>query len=181
MLSTASPSFLPRVPLMKPRTVWACQLVAVMISSRVAPAGRRSNSSTAAFLLPSRVVGVSSLTFGAWRDTSRLWRRLGAQALDRLPNPHHSAAAVGELLHRLQVVEGRDPGEAVPCVGQGAQGPSGGEVGQWKRLVKLLLRLRVLTDADGMVLANLCQAWSTLVKAQVKMNETGLLLKTPSG
>jgi len=47
--------------------------------------------------------------------------------------------------------------------------------------VKLLLRLRVLTDADGMVLANLCQAWSTLVKAQVKMNETGLLLKTPSG
>lgn len=115
------------------------------------------------------------------RDTSRLWRRLGAQALDRLPDPRHSAAAVGELLHRLQVVEGRDPGEAVPCVGQGAQGPSGGEVGQWKRLVKLLLRLRVLTDADGMVLANLCQAWSTLVKAQVKMNETGLLLKTPSG
>ena len=51
----------------------------------------------------------------------------------------------------------------------------------WKRLVKLLLRLRILTDADGMVLANLCQAWSTLVKAQVKMNETGLLLKTPSG
>jgi P27 family predicted phage terminase small subunit len=52
---------------------------------------------------------------------------------------------------------------------------------EWKRLVKLLLRLRILTDADGMVLANLCQAWSTLVKAQVKMNETGLLLKTPSG
>ena len=32
-----------------------------------------------------------------------------------------------------------------------------------------------------MVLVNLCQAWSTLVKAQVKLNETGLLLKTPSG
>jgi P27 family predicted phage terminase small subunit len=52
---------------------------------------------------------------------------------------------------------------------------------EWKRLVKLLRGLRILTDADGMVLANLCQAWSTLVKAQVKMNETGLLLKTPSG
>jgi P27 family predicted phage terminase small subunit len=52
---------------------------------------------------------------------------------------------------------------------------------EWKRLVKLLLRMRVLTDADGLALANLCQAWSTLVKAQIKLNETGLLLKTPSG
>jgi P27 family predicted phage terminase small subunit len=41
--------------------------------------------------------------------------------------------------------------------------------------------MRVLTDADGLALANLCQAWSTLVKAQIKLNETGLLLKTPSG
>ena len=52
---------------------------------------------------------------------------------------------------------------------------------EWKRLVKMLLRLRVLTEADGLALANLCQAWSTLVKAQIKLNETGLLLKTPSG
>jgi P27 family predicted phage terminase small subunit len=52
---------------------------------------------------------------------------------------------------------------------------------EWKRLVKLLLRTRVLTEADGLALANLCQAWSTLVKAQKKLNESGLLLKTPSG
>ncbi|MGA1373028.1 MAG: phage terminase small subunit P27 family [Pseudomonadales bacterium] len=52
---------------------------------------------------------------------------------------------------------------------------------EWKRLVKLLLRTRVLTEADGHALANLCQAWSTLVKAQTKLNESGLLLKTPSG
>jgi len=32
-----------------------------------------------------------------------------------------------------------------------------------------------------MALANLCQAWSTLIKAQAKLNESGLLLKTPSG
>jgi P27 family predicted phage terminase small subunit len=52
---------------------------------------------------------------------------------------------------------------------------------EWKRMVKLLLRTRVLTEADGLALANLCQAWSTLVKAQTKLNESGLLLKTPSG
>ena len=52
---------------------------------------------------------------------------------------------------------------------------------EWKRMVKMLQRIRVLTEADGLALANLCQAWSTLVKAQTKLNETGLLLKTPSG
>ena len=52
---------------------------------------------------------------------------------------------------------------------------------EWKRLVKMLLRVRILTEADGLALANLCQAWSTLVKAQTKLNESGLLLKTPSG
>jgi P27 family predicted phage terminase small subunit len=52
---------------------------------------------------------------------------------------------------------------------------------QWKQLTKMLLRIRVLTEADGLVLANLCQAWSTLVGAQTKLKESGLLLKTPSG
>lgn len=52
---------------------------------------------------------------------------------------------------------------------------------EWKRLVKMLLRVRILTEADGLALANLCQTWSTLVKAQAKLNESGLLLKTPSG
>jgi phage terminase small subunit len=52
---------------------------------------------------------------------------------------------------------------------------------EWKRLVKILLRARVLTEADGYTLANLHQDWSTLVKAQTKLKEFGLLLKTPSG
>jgi P27 family predicted phage terminase small subunit len=52
---------------------------------------------------------------------------------------------------------------------------------EWKRLSKLLLKLGVLTEADGMALACLCQTWSTLGKAQRKLNETGLLFKTPSG
>ena len=40
---------------------------------------------------------------------------------------------------------------------------------KWKRLSKLLLRLDVLTEADGMALACLCQTWSTLGKAQRKL------------
>lgn len=52
---------------------------------------------------------------------------------------------------------------------------------EWKRLCKLLLKMNVLTEADGMALACLCQAWSTLRKAQTRLNETGMLFKTPSG
>jgi P27 family predicted phage terminase small subunit len=52
---------------------------------------------------------------------------------------------------------------------------------EWKRLCKLLLKMEVLTEADGMALACLCQAWSTLRKAQTKLNEMGMLFKTPSG
>jgi len=52
---------------------------------------------------------------------------------------------------------------------------------EWKRLAPVLLRMRVITEADGMSLANLCQTWSTLVKAQAKLNEMGILYKTPSG
>jgi P27 family predicted phage terminase small subunit len=39
---------------------------------------------------------------------------------------------------------------------------------EWRRLVKMLLRVRILTEADGLVLANLCPACSTLVKAQTE-------------
>ncbi len=43
---------------------------------------------------------------------------------------------------------------------------------EWRRLVKILMRMRVLTEADGMALASLCQALSTMTKAQQKLNET---------
>ena len=52
---------------------------------------------------------------------------------------------------------------------------------EWRRLVRILMRMRVLTEADGMALASLCQAWSTMTRAQQNLNETGILLKTPSG
>ena len=52
---------------------------------------------------------------------------------------------------------------------------------EWKRLVPVLRRMRVLTEADGMTLANLCQTYSTMIKAQAKLNDMGILYKAPSG
>jgi len=58
---------------------------------------------------------------------------------------------------------------------------------EWRRLVPILLSMRVLTVADGVALANLCQAYSMLVRAHQAMQQaaksggSGLLMKTPSG
>ena len=52
---------------------------------------------------------------------------------------------------------------------------------EWRRLVPVLRRMRVLTEADQMALANLCQTYSTMVKAQQKLTELGILYKSPSG
>jgi P27 family predicted phage terminase small subunit len=54
-------------------------------------------------------------------------------------------------------------------------------VKEWKRLVPILSRMRVLTEADGMALSNLCQAFSTMVKAQEQLHKSGVLYKTKSG
>jgi len=58
---------------------------------------------------------------------------------------------------------------------------------EWKRLVKILLPIRVLSTADGLELANLCQAYSILSQAHQAMRlaskggGSGLLMKTPAG
>ena len=52
---------------------------------------------------------------------------------------------------------------------------------EWRRLVPILERMRVLSEADGITLANLCQQYSMLQQAQVKLQKTGLLLKSKSG
>jgi hypothetical protein len=52
------PIFLPRVPLMNPRTLWACHPVAFMTSASVAPPFRSSSATTLAVLLPSRTPSV---------------------------------------------------------------------------------------------------------------------------
>ena len=52
---------------------------------------------------------------------------------------------------------------------------------EWRRLVPILERMRVLTEADGIALANLCQQYATLIKAQRLLQKSGLLFKTKSG
>jgi P27 family predicted phage terminase small subunit len=48
----------------------------------------------------------------------------------------------------------------------------------WKRLCPMLERLRVLTEADGIALANLCVDYSILLQAQEALAKAGLLTKT---
>jgi len=52
---------------------------------------------------------------------------------------------------------------------------------EWNRLAPILERMRALTEADGIALANLCQQYSMLQTAQIKLQKTSLLLKTKSG
>jgi P27 family predicted phage terminase small subunit len=49
---------------------------------------------------------------------------------------------------------------------------------EWKRLCPILERMRVLTEADGIALANLCFDVSTLQQAQEALTKTGLLAKS---
>ncbi len=48
---------------------------------------------------------------------------------------------------------------------------------EWRRLLPILERMRVLTEADGIALANLCVDYSLLQEAQAALVKTGLLTK----
>jgi P27 family predicted phage terminase small subunit len=52
---------------------------------------------------------------------------------------------------------------------------------EWKRLVPIIRRMKLLTEADYISLANLCSAYSRMVRAERKLAEAGLLYKTQSG
>ena len=52
---------------------------------------------------------------------------------------------------------------------------------EWKRLLPILTQMRVLTEADGIHLGNLCTAYSTLIQAQEKLAKHGMLSKSPNG
>ncbi len=52
---------------------------------------------------------------------------------------------------------------------------------EWARLVPILKRMRILTEADYMALSSLCVAYSTMCKAQKQLAQAGLLYKTQSG
>src|ERR1700676_2400687 len=52
---------------------------------------------------------------------------------------------------------------------------------EWTRIVPILKRMRILTEADYLALGNLCWAFQTAQQAQRQMSEAGLLYKTKTG
>ena len=52
---------------------------------------------------------------------------------------------------------------------------------QWDELSELLLSMRVITEADGLVLASLCQTYSRWVQASKQLEQSGLIFRTKSG
>lgn len=55
---------------------------------------------------------------------------------------------------------------------------------EWGKIVPVLTRMRVLTEADYITLANLCQTYSRWIAAQSELNKVGtagFLYKTSSG
>lgn len=51
---------------------------------------------------------------------------------------------------------------------------------EWRRLCPILKRMRVLTEADGIALGNLCMVVSRLEQAEAKLAQSGLLYKSPT-
>ena len=98
----------------------------------------------------------------------------------RGPAPKPSAIEIAEGRPGHRPVNGNEP-KPRPVVPKCPAHLDGQAKKEWRRLTPVLLRMRVLTEADGMNLANLCQTYSTLIKAQEKLNETGILYKAPSG
>ncbi len=52
---------------------------------------------------------------------------------------------------------------------------------EWNRVIPILLRMRVLTEADQMNLGILCQSFSRMVFAQREMAKAGILYKSDKG
>ena len=52
---------------------------------------------------------------------------------------------------------------------------------EWKRLAPSLVAMKILTDADYIGLGTLCQAYATLIDAQLQLSKSGILYKTKSG
>lgn len=52
---------------------------------------------------------------------------------------------------------------------------------EWKRLIRQLEDLRIISQLDRAVLAAYCQAYGRWVEAERKLKETPILLRTPAG
>ena len=73
--------------------------------------------------------------------------------------------------------EPKPPGDVPTCPAH--LGPSA--KAEWKRLARDLNSIGLLTMVDRAALAVYCQSWGRWVEAERKLQQTPLLLKTPSG
>jgi hypothetical protein len=97
------PIFLPRVPLMKPRTLWACQAVAFMIAASVAPSGRFNRSRTFAALLASRALPALLPPLGAFLAAlASSWAQRAPNVAQHGPSWRLSAAHSSPWLWRCR-------------------------------------------------------------------------------
>jgi P27 family predicted phage terminase small subunit len=52
---------------------------------------------------------------------------------------------------------------------------------EWRRVVPLLTKVRLVTDADRASLIAVCLEWSRYLEASRKVAQLGMVVKTPSG
>jgi P27 family predicted phage terminase small subunit len=76
---------------------------------------------------------------------------------------------------RAAAGEPRPPVKAPPC----PRWLSKEAKGEWRRVAKVLVAMRVLTEGDRAVLAGYCQAWAEFRQADEMIQKTGLLIKDP--
>lgn len=52
---------------------------------------------------------------------------------------------------------------------------------EWRRLAPLLRKARAITEADRTALVALCLEWARYLEATAKVQQSGLVIQTPSG
>lgn len=69
------------------------------------------------------------------------------------------------------------PAPGAPCVPAGLELDEVAQQ-QWDSLSRVLSDMRVLTEADGLILAALCQTYSRWVEASTQLAQSGLIYRT---
>ncbi|HVB67962.1 MAG TPA: phage terminase small subunit P27 family [Acetobacteraceae bacterium] len=57
----------------------------------------------------------------------------------------------------------------------------GAALSEWKRVVPLLMEVGLITKLDRAVVAGYCQAWARWIECERMLEQTGLVVKAPSG
>src|SRR5215207_2629350 len=106
------------------------------------------------------------------------WNRGSLEMIGRKPKPTALKLISGNPGKRPLNTREPKPAHSIPTC-PAHLNPSG--KAEWKRLVQQLHSLGIISQLDRAVLAAYCQAYGRWVEAERKLQETPILLKTPSG